>query len=148
MRLFSEITRELQRNTAIGFSLPQIANKEDLTREKEINSIWKTFNQIQLREHVANGDTVIVDITADWCMTCKYNKFVVLDNHFMLSYYTKHKIITMRADYTAANKEINNFLARYNQRGIPFNIIYSKKYPQGLILPSILKISDVLSAIK
>jgi suppressor for copper-sensitivity B len=130
-----------------AFLLPKLNSHNDLLREQEINLVWKRFDQQQLAEYIAKDKVILVDVTADWCITCKYNKFMVLDNEYMLSYYLKNNIITMRADYTAASKEISNYLASYNQRGIPFDVVYSKKYPHGIILPPLLKTSDVLGAI-
>ncbi|MEI6187012.1 MAG: thioredoxin family protein [Alphaproteobacteria bacterium] len=127
-----------------GFFLPKLTYKDDTLRQEEVLSVWKKFTLKKLNEYIAAGKIVLVDVSADWCVTCKYNKFVVLDNEYMLSYYKKHNIIVMRADYTSMNKEVSDYLESYNRRGIPFDVIYSKKYPRGIILPTILKTSDVI----
>lgn len=127
-----------------GFFLPKLTFKEDILRQEEVLSVWKKFNLKKLNEYIASDKVVLVDVSADWCITCKYNKFVILDNEYMLYYYKKHNIVVMRADYTSNNKEISDYLKSYNRRGIPFDVIYSKKYPHGIILPTILKTSDVI----
>ena len=127
-----------------GFFLPKLTYKDDTLRQEEVLSVWKKFTLKKLNEYIAAGKIVLVDVSADWCVTCKYNKFVVLDNKYMLSYYKKHNIIVMRADYTSMNKEVSDYLESYNRRGRPFEVIYSKKYPRGIILPTILKTSDVI----
>lgn len=132
---------------AAGFFLPQITSSNDRTRHLEARVVWQEFSYKALETNIADGKVVIVDVTADWCMTCKYNKFTVLDNEFMLGYYGDHDIVTLRANYTASSEEINNFLASYNQHGIPFDVVFSRKYPHGIILPPILKTSDVIKSI-
>jgi suppressor for copper-sensitivity B len=129
-----------------SFLLPKITYKDDEIRQEEVLSIWKKFNLKELNHYIADDKIILVDVTADWCVTCKYNKFMVLDNEYMLSYYAKHNIVVMRANYTLASKEINDFLESYSQRGIPFDVVYSKKYPRGIVLPTVLKTSDVLGA--
>ena len=43
------------------------------------DSVWVPFSQDYLADLVASGQVVMVDVTADWCITCKANKAAVLD---------------------------------------------------------------------
>lgn len=132
---------------AAGFIMPKEIFEQDVSNAIEVKDTWQPYSQEKLEQHISEGKTVLVDVGAEWCVTCKLNKFVVLDNQFMLSYYQKHGVVTMRANYTAKNAEINALLKSYNQTGIPFDIVFSKKYPHGIVLPTILKTSDVIKAI-
>src|SRR5690606_38110413 len=40
---------------------------------------WQSFDEPAIAALVAEGKVVIVDITADWCLTCQVNKAAVLD---------------------------------------------------------------------
>jgi suppressor for copper-sensitivity B len=109
--------------------------------------VWHKFDQNLIREKISTGTLVIVDITADWCVTCKVNKFTTLDNKKMLEYFTENKIYTMRADITSYNKEILDYLAQFRRHGIPFTVIYSSNKPNGIILPEIITPSKLIKAI-
>ena len=43
------------------------------------DSVWRPFDQAEIRRLVADGKTVLVDVTADWCLTCQVNKAAVLN---------------------------------------------------------------------
>ena len=95
-----------------------------------------------------NDNIIFVDITADWCATCKFNKFNVLDSKLVQSVFIENNVIKIRGDWTKPNKEIEQYLNSYNRFGIPFNAIYNKNYPQGIILSELLTTSEIISAIE
>lgn len=116
--------------------------------EKRIDKVWLNFSEGSLKRHIFRGEVVVVDITAEWCLTCKYNKVAVLDNPFIIRFMRENKVIGLRGDYTKYNQEISDFLKSRKQYGIPYTVIFSKKYPEGIVLPTILKNSDFVNAIK
>ncbi|MEQ9115834.1 MAG: thioredoxin family protein [Rickettsiales bacterium] len=132
---------------ALSFYLPYQKMLNNLQREEDIDQAWQKFSFSKLDKAIDSGRIVFVDITADWCVTCKYNKFVVLNNEYVLNFIKKYKVISLRGDYTRGNKEINKFLSMHNRYAIPLNIIYSRKYPHGIILPPILTTGEVVKAI-
>ena len=91
---------------------------------------------------------VFVDITADWCVTCKFNKIMTLDRKRTLDLFQRKNIIAMRGDFTSQDNEIYDFLTYYSSVGIPFYIIYGPAKPEGLILPVIIKYNDIVKAIE
>ena len=50
-----------------------------MTGETETAAHWQAFDPAAVPGLVADGKTVLVDVTADWCVTCKVNKALVLD---------------------------------------------------------------------
>ena len=108
---------------------------------------WQEFDENKVDELVAGGNIVFVDVTADWCLTCKVNKLLVLDRDKTAKLFRKNNIIAMRADWTNKDEDIAKYLLKNNRSGIPFNIIYSKKYKSGIILPELLTIGKVDEAI-
>lgn len=129
---------------SMSFYIPTTASKQDKLHQLHVEQIWQPYNKQRLRDYLDQGYVILLDIGADWCITCKYNKFTVLNSQYMLDFYQQHQIITMHADYTANNPEVTQILADYHQHGIPFDVILSKKYPNGIILPTILKPSDLV----
>ena len=60
----------------------------------------------------------------------------------------ENEIIKVKGDWTKPNDKIANFIQKYNKFGIPFNIIYSKNNPEGIILSEILTKKEVLETIQ
>ena len=55
-------------------------------------------------------------------------------------------IVAMQADWTRPDPKIAEYLARFGRYGIPFNVVFGPKAPQGIILPELLTQSAVMSA--
>ncbi|MGH6882692.1 MAG: protein-disulfide reductase DsbD family protein, partial [Hypericibacter sp.] len=108
---------------------------------------WVPFEEARIGDLVAQGRTVIVDVTADWCITCLANKTLVLDRPEMKAAFETAKVVTMRADWTRPDEAISRYLARFGRYGIPFNAVYGPKAPEGILLPELLSRDAVLDAI-
>jgi len=109
------------------------------------NNNWLNFDTIKLKELVNENNIVFVDITADWCMTCFYNKKTVLDRKKVKNIFEKYDVKKMRGNLTKPNKEINKYINSYGRFGIPANVIYSPSAPQGVLLPEVLTVRNLLS---
>lgn len=127
--------------------LPQYAHKEDVKHSAHLDSVWRKFEKDKIGQLVDSGKIVFVDITADWCVTCKFNKIMTLNNNRTLELFEKKNVIAMRGDFTSQDNEIYKFLADYDRVGIPFYIIYGPAKPEGLILPLVIRHSDIIKAI-
>ena len=92
-----------------------------------------------------NNQIVFIDVTADWCATCQFNKLNVLENKKIKSLFKDKNIKLIRADWTKPDKNIDEFLKKYNKFGIPFNAFFSNKYSNGLILPEILNEKNIIN---
>jgi suppressor for copper-sensitivity B len=90
---------------------------------------------------------VLVDVTADWCLTCKLNKAVVLDRGPVQARLAGAGIVAMRADWTRPDTAISAYLASFDRFGIPFDAVYGPAAPDGVALPEILSDSSVLAAL-
>ncbi|MCP4394179.1 MAG: hypothetical protein GY804_07965 [Alphaproteobacteria bacterium] len=127
----------------IDFDVEQNLNLKKHS-ESFTQAVWQKFDANKISSLVKEGKVVFVDITADWCITCKLNKWNVLDSKGFLKNAKSEKIILMRADYTNANAEITKFIASFDRSGVPFNVIFGPKYPIGFVLPSVLNGKKVL----
>ena len=108
---------------------------------------WQDFFAVEIEEIISKNDLVFLDITADWCATCQFNKINVLNNKEVIKAFNKNNIIKVRADWTRPNKKIDIFLNKHNKFGIPFNAFFSKNYPRGIILSELLSEKRILEAI-
>ncbi|MBO38508.1 MAG: hypothetical protein CMM75_04955 [Rhodospirillaceae bacterium] len=109
---------------------------------------WQRFNPSAIDGYVANGKTVFVDVTADWCITCKVNRALVTDTDEIREWLNKKNIVQMRADWTSPNPIISAFLQRFMRYGIPFNAVFGPKAPDGIVLPELLSKKSVVTALK
>ncbi|WIG83737.1 thioredoxin family protein [Photobacterium damselae] len=109
---------------------------------------WIPLNVEQIKQDVAQGKTVFVDVTADWCITCKANKVGVILQEPVYSALDQENIVLMRGDWTKPSDYVTNFLQSHGRFGVPFNIVYGPAAPNGIELPVILTSEQVLDALK
>ena len=95
-----------------------------------------------------DGQVVLVDITADWCLTCKLNKFTIFNNKFLNQEIKKGNIKFIQADWTLPDQKILDFLGENARYGIPFNVVYGPKKVNGIVLPEIISVQTLLRVIK
>ena len=115
--------------------------------QKFENSAWEDITKIQISDLIQNNEIIFVDITADWCATCQYNKLNVINSKIIQEKFNSYNVIKVRGDWTKQNKEIENFLNQFNRFGIPFNVIFSKDYPKGIILSELLTKKEIIDAL-
>ena len=111
------------------------------------DGIWRAFDRLAIADYVARGEVVLVDVTADWCLTCQVNKALVLDRGAVAARLRGDGVTAMRADWTKPSRTISAYLASFGRYGIPFNAVYGPGAPAGLPLPEILTGSSVLAAL-
>jgi len=114
--------------------------------------VWQPWSPAAMQEARAASLPVFVDVTADWCITCKANKALVLERDPVASVLTRAvadgKLVLLQADWTRPDPEIAAFLATHGRFGIPFNIIYSPAQPDGEVLSEMLQARPVLRALE
>jgi suppressor for copper-sensitivity B len=108
---------------------------------------WQAFDLDALPGLIAGGNTVLVDVTATWCLTCKVNDVRVLENAEVRSQLQQSHVIRMRADWSRPNPYIADYLHRFARYGIPFDVVYGPHRPDGEALPELLTTSALLRAI-
>jgi suppressor for copper-sensitivity B len=108
---------------------------------------WRAFDAAQLGPLVHDGRVVFVDITADWCLTCKVNERLVLDDAAIRARLEAPGVVAMRADWTRPDPAIADYLKRFGRYGIPFNAVYGPGAPAGLALPELLTAAAVNEAL-
>jgi thiol:disulfide interchange protein len=95
----------------------------------ESESDWKPWSEDSLTEQI--GKTIFMDFTAEWCLTCKVNKKLVLDTDSFKKLSKKHQLVLVRADWTRRDDKITQFLRKHNAVGVP---AYFIQKPDGKII--------------
>jgi suppressor for copper-sensitivity B len=113
----------------------------------EAGGPWRAFDESQIAGYVAQGKVVFVDVTADWCITCKANKAVVLNQGDVAKRLARDPVVALQADWTRPDERIAAYLARHGRYGIPFNVVYGPGAPEGIPLPELLTSAAVLEAL-
>ena len=108
---------------------------------------WRPFDEAEIPRLVAAGKVVLVDVTADWCITCEVNKKLVLETDEITEILSGGSIVAMQADWTRPDPKISKFLARFGRYGIPFNIVFGPNKPAGVLLPELLTKDAVRTAL-
>ncbi|WP_413204802.1 protein-disulfide reductase DsbD family protein [Rhodospirillum sp. A1_3_36] len=111
-------------------------------------SIWQPWSAEDTTRLVAEGKTVFVDVTADWCVTCLVNKAAVLDRGPVAALLAGENVVALRADWTRPDPAIAAYLASFGRYGIPFNAVYGPHAPNGIALPELLTDGAVMEAVE
>ncbi len=85
---------------------------------------WVPWDPIQAETLAAEGRLVFVDVTADWCATCKVNERLVLETDETAELFDRYDVVAMKADWTNRNDDIARYLASFGRYGIPFYALY------------------------
>lgn len=116
-------------------------------KDKAARALWQPFDEARIATLVAAGKTVLVDVTADWCITCQVNKRLVLNQGAVRAAIADGRIVAMIADWTRPDPVIAAYLAKFGRYGIPFNAVYGPQAPDGIPLPELLTESAVTEAV-
>lgn len=124
-----------------------------LTADRWVNKLpqdhqWQPLTQQRIDKAVASGQTVFVDVTADWCITCQANKVGVLLQDPVFTALGQENVTRLRGDWTKANESITQYLKANNTFGVPFNKVYGPGAPDGITLPVVLSKDKVMDALE
>jgi thiol:disulfide interchange protein len=107
---------------------------------------WVPFDRARAESLAATGQLVFVDVTADWCFTCKVNERLILDTPEVAGAFAAHHVLPMRADWTNRSDAIARFLADNGRYGIPFYLLY-RPGRQPLVFSELPSKSAILAAL-
>ncbi len=111
------------------------------------NPQWEPFSPARLEELRNEGTPVLVDFTADWCITCKVNERVALNTEEVLAKARSGGIVLMMGDWTNSDPEITAVLNQFGRSGVPLYLMYpATANADPEVLPQILTKNLVLEA--
>lgn len=108
---------------------------------------WQPLSEQAITDALAANKRVFVDVTADWCVTCKANKYNVLLRDDVQQALSAPDVVALRGDWSRPSDTVSQFLTRRQSAAVPFNQIYGPAQPQGTILPALLNREGVLNAL-
>ncbi|MES2511667.1 MAG: thioredoxin family protein [Pseudomonadota bacterium] len=103
---------------------------------------WQGWEPGRVDQLTAQGQSVFVDFTAAWCVTCQYNKKTTLANADVLADIATKKVALLRADWTRRDPAVTAALTQLGRNGVPVYVIY-KPGRAPVVLSEILSVSEV-----
>jgi thiol:disulfide interchange protein len=95
----------------------------------------------------AEGRTVFVNMTADWCVTCKANEKNVLGTDHFKALLTAADAVYMKGDWTNVDPAITAFLQQHQAVGVPLYVVFEGREGPGRVLPTLLTAGIVEQAL-
>ena len=103
----------------------RVTEAKSFEPEKTVRLIeWTPFDRARAQQLALQGTPVFVDVTADWCFTCKVNEALVLETQEVSAAFRTYGVVAMRADWTNRDDSITQFLQDHGRYGIPFYLLY------------------------
>ena len=97
---------------------------------------------------LAEGRPVLVNFTADWCVTCKINERTSLGSAGVKAAMERSNAVYLVGDWTRRDDAITAELQRHGRSGVPLYLLYSPGSPTPRILPQLLTEGVVIDALK
>ena len=113
------------------------------------NAFWRTWSPQAVNDARTNGQPVLVDFTADWCLTCQLNARTSIEVPSVSNLLKELKGVAFKADYTHFPDNITEELNRHNRAGVPLVLVFpadTNKPP--FVLPELLTENIVLEKLK
>ncbi|CAI1749655.1 Thiol:disulfide interchange protein DsbD precursor [Serratia fonticola] len=111
------------------------------------NIAWQPLSEQAIAQALADNKRVFVDVTADWCVTCKANKYNVLLRDEVQKALSAEDVVALRGDWSRPSESISTFLQQRGSVAVPFNQIYGPGSPDGEVLSPLLTREAVLQAL-
>ena len=116
--------------------------------EKQISSAEEAFSESRIRRLLDEGNSVFVDIYADWCTTCKINDRLVINTEEIQNLFKENRIVLLKGDFTNGDPEIASWMKKNEKAGVPVYAFFRNSETPAVFLPELLtkkKIADLLS---
>jgi len=109
---------------------------------------WQPWTPEAVAKAQGEGRPVLVDFTANWCLTCQVNKKFAIEIPSVRDKLKEINAVALVGDYTHFPDNITAELNRYSRAGVPLVLVYPKGVDaQPIVLPAILTPGIVLDAL-
>ena len=96
----------------------------------------------------SEGRPVLVNFTADWCVTCKINERTSLSSPRVAEVMAESNVVYLVGDWTRRDDAITRELERRRRSGVPLYLFYAPGSPEPRILPQLLTEGVVIDALE
>ena len=125
----------------IVHSLPAQASAASVSRDGS-----EPYSAARLDALRAEGRAVFVNMTADWCVTCKINEKNVLSAPEFREALQAADAVYLKGDWTNVDPEITRFLEAHGAVGVPLYVVFGPT-GDGIVLSTVLTQAAVDAAL-
>lgn len=109
---------------------------------------WQPWSPEAVAKARSGGRPVLVDFTADWCLTCQVNKKTSIEISSVRAKLKELDAVALLCDYTRTPSNILTELKRFDRAGVPLVLVYPKAAAEPpIVLPEVLTPGIVLDAL-
>lgn len=109
---------------------------------------WEEYSPARLAQLQADPEVaVFVNMTADWCLTCKVNESVALNKPAVREALEAGKVVYMKGDWTRRDAAITDYLAEFGRNGVPLYVAYPRGGGAPQVLPQVLTPGHLIDVI-
>lgn len=101
--------------------ISQISSSKSDNVSKKVRS--EPYTSIALTGHLAKGRSVFINMTADWCITCKVTEQRLLTTEDVERLFEHQNVIRMTGDWTRYDPTITKYLNRFARVGVPLYVV-------------------------
>ena len=123
-----------------------VASAENVAASSRLSS--QPWSEQAVQAALAEGRPVLVNFTADWCVTCKVNEGAALSSARTAQALDQANAVYLVGDWTRRDDAITAELQRHGRSGVPLYLVYAPGRSEPRILPQLLTEGVVIDALK
>jgi len=117
------LEKYVQQQAALHSGGDEILNSPEITQHTTTIR-WLPYSERRLDRLTSDKRTVLVDFTADWCLTCKTLEATVLNTQEVRDVLRANGVVTLQADWTDGDAEISRKLESLGSKQVPVVAIF------------------------
>jgi thiol:disulfide interchange protein DsbD len=104
---------------------------------------WISYDAAKIQAARQSNQSVFVDFTAAWCITCQVNKKAVLRTSAAAEIFAANRTLLVQGDWTRQDPVITKALAEFGRNSVPLYVYYPGDGSAARILPQILSMQMI-----
>lgn len=113
---------------AIAVSGIHIADKYQQKAEVAIADIQ---DYAEIKADIRQNKPLLLTFEADWCFNCHFKRFWTFNPYILKQWQERYNLQTKSL---TDNRRLAEYMQKYKQYALPFYVLYTPRYPQGLVL--------------